>query len=508
MRTVLVQPPLNSDLRKPSFPLGLLSLAAALRRAGRDAEVYDFGLEVKSFPDRFKSDFGAAAVAMIEPDTIDVLGVGSMTCNFHLALEIALAFKACRPEARVVIGGPHATFAGPEIMARYSFLDAVCVGESEETVVELWRDFAEGALRPCPGAYVRGSNDEAVWGGARASLSNLDALPIPAYDAVDVTRYLAYEAIAWLEVGRGCPFKCNFCSTAVMWEHKYRVKSPARVLDEIRLLVDNYGVKETNFLHDNLTVHKKYLKELCAALTAAGTPVGWYCTSRADHLKRAQVEAMRDAGCLDIFFGIESMDFDRHRWLKKNLRPDRVRQTLSEVVASGVKPSLGFIIGFPDETDAERDATFGYALDLRCDAGAYLLVSYLQIYPGAPLYDELVADLRPSPISARNNAVIPGHRPPETLDLGVLSLFPTLGSFRPEDEVERVISWRNILSVLLDERPHDLRAHLREMGRGVSAFLRAMSRHGSFLEEDGAEAMRGAILTAFELESGALAKTA
>jgi len=499
MRTVLVQPPLNSDIRKPSFPLGLLSIAAALEEDGHEVEVRDFDLELKDAPQQFAGNFARSAIASLDTDGIDVLGIGSMTCNFHLALEIAVAFKAARPDAVVVFGGPHVTFLAREVLDGYPFIDAVCAGEAEQTAVDLWRGLAGGRLDAVPGAWTRDGAGRAVNGGLRPSLDDLDDLPVPAYHLIDVQRYLAYEAIAWLEVGRGCPFKCNFCSTAVMWEHKYRVKSSARVVREARLLADVYGVRETNFLHDNLTVHKRYLLDLCEALISENVPVKWYCTSRADHLKRAQVDAMRDAGCVDIFFGIESMDAGRQRWLKKNLRPDRVRETLSEVVAAGIRPSLGFIIGFPDETDRERDRTFRYALDMRCDEDLYMLVSYLQIYPGAPLYDELRTALRPNEMAARNNAIVRNYRPHPAIDFTNLDMFPTLGAFQPEADIARIISWRNILSVLVEAEPWELRRHLDSTGCGISDFLRDMTKEGTFLEEDGYEDMRARVLETFEI---------
>src|SRR5262249_48402881 len=123
----------------------------------------------------------------------------------------------------------------------------------------------------------------------------------------------------FLEVGRGCPFQCEFCSTAPYWHRRHRVKSPTRILEEIRTVQHLFGTKRVHFTHDLFTTNGTWVKSMCEALIGAGSPVGWTCSARTDTVDEYLLSLMKEAGCSAIYFGLESGSERILREIKKNI---------------------------------------------------------------------------------------------------------------------------------------------------------------------------------------------
>jgi tRNA A37 methylthiotransferase MiaB len=356
-------------------PVGLLALAAVLRQDLRtDPVLFDVNAAIISGAIPLDASFYRTAAERICAHEPAVLGFMTECDSYHHVLQILEQVKLRRPACRCVLGGPHASAVARPTLARHAFVDAIVVGEGERSLPDLIRRFADGDDTAPPGVVRRGGTSAAARrqkaagsevqdGGPRPLATSLDDFPIPAYDLYPGTS----EEEVFVEVGRGCPFQCTFCSTAPYWQRRHRVKSPARILAEIGLVQRLFRSKRVHFTHDLLTTDKHWVADLCHALIAAGVPVKWTCSARTDTVDRPLLELMASAGCNAIYFGIESGSPRVLRDIQKNVPIAQSLDVLRLCRDVGIKPNAGFIVGFPTEdreSVADTFAAYEQALEL------------------------------------------------------------------------------------------------------------------------------------------------
>lgn len=347
-------------------PVGLLALAASARKdVGTTPSIYDLNRRINDGTIPLGPEFyrnAAAGICALKPD---VVGFMTECDSYHHVLQICEAIRTVLPSASVVLGGPHASASANSTMLRYDCIDAVCVGEGEVSFPDYLAAIRDDDSRSVPGVLRRTKNGKLIDGGPRELVKNLDSLPIPAYELYHPD---PGEEI-FVEVGRGCPFKCTFCSTAPYWQRRHRVKSSTRINEEIRYIVELFGTKRVHFTHDLFTTDKSWVKTVCDALIHAGTPVLWTCSARTDTVDEELMRHMARAGCNAIYFGIESGSERILRDIQKDVSVDHSIDILRTCRRLGIAPNAGFIIGFPTEDEnsmAETFVAFGRALETGC----------------------------------------------------------------------------------------------------------------------------------------------
>jgi pyruvate-formate lyase-activating enzyme len=335
-------------------PVGLLALTAMLRQTlSLEPVLFDLNQHIVRGDILLDAGFYRNAAARICEHEPDVLGFMTECDSYHHVLQIMEQVKRLRPECHCVLGGPHASAVARPTMERRGFVDAIVIGEGEITFPELLRAFAVGSDAPVPGTLRRVSSG-IVDGGPRPLVATLDDLPIPAYELYQGSR----DEEIFIEVGRGCPFQCTFCSTAPFWQRKHRVKSPKRILAEIDLVQQLFGSRRVHFTHDLLTTDRHWVADLCAALVAAGKPVRWTCSARTDTVDMPLFETMAAAGCDAIYFGIESGSARVLSDIKKAVPIEESLDILRQCRDAGIRPNAGFIVGFPTEDRQSLKDTF------------------------------------------------------------------------------------------------------------------------------------------------------
>ena len=193
-------------------------------------------------------------------------------------------------------------------------------------------------------------------------IEDLDQLPVPAYDCYPI-RELELAAIR-VEAGRGCPFSCTFCSTASFFGRSYRLKSTARLLAEMDGLNSIYGFNVFKLNHDLFTVNRKKVVEFCHAMLERDYT--WSCSARVDCVDPDLLELMWEAGCRDIYFGIESGSARMQAICRKRLDLDLVEPTLDITSRLGIRTVTSFITGYPEEEKEDQDSTLNLAARLLC----------------------------------------------------------------------------------------------------------------------------------------------
>jgi radical SAM superfamily enzyme YgiQ (UPF0313 family) len=348
------------------IPIGLLSLASSIRSTLKiDVSIYDVNRLINDRSIPAGAGFYRQAAADLCSTHPDLIGFMTENESYHHILQICREAKKIRPDAIIVLGGPHASAVAAATLKSWDCIDHIVKGEGELSFPELIGCCIRGGAESVRGVWSRSAQGEIVFGGEQPLIEDLDTMAYPAYECY---RPDPDEEI-FFEVGRGCPFQCTFCSTAPFWKRKHRVKSAARIVDELQHVIRLYGNRRMHFTHDLFTTNKVWVQEVCHALIGAGVPVKWTCSSRTDTVDAKLLELMASAGCNAIYFGLESGSPRILREIKKNIDVEHSFRMLRACRDAGITPNVGFIGGFPNEDKqslSETFVSFGRALEMGC----------------------------------------------------------------------------------------------------------------------------------------------
>jgi anaerobic magnesium-protoporphyrin IX monomethyl ester cyclase len=225
---------------------------------------------------------------------------------------------------------------------------------------------------------------------ARSRVEELDDLPMPARDLFDNKGYMTYwrdtygYTVASMMTTRGCPHTCGFCSKPV-FSSKVTARSAAGVVDEMEDIAargyDRIWVGDDCFTYDRART-----KQVCELIIERGLRIDWECLSRADGISKEMLEMMREAGCLRLFFGLESGSDEMLKLMKKRITFDEGRRAIDLAGKSGLKTGAFFILGYPGETNETLTRTVNESSRLNLD---YLSYTVPYPLPGTDLYDKV-----------------------------------------------------------------------------------------------------------------------
>ncbi len=342
-------------------PLGILTLAATLGRARVPHEIFDLNTLFLQEPARVFE----RAVAALENIGAAVFGFGTISSSYPLTVRLAREVKRMHPGSTIVFGGPQATAVDTETLTAFPWVDVIVRGEADGTLLPLLEALAgRGELAGVPGLTVR-SNSHPVRTSDAPPVLDLDSLPLPSFQLWPPMRG---RETAPIEVGRGCPYACTFCSTSSFFRRRYRVKSPERVLEHMRLVRDAYGIKTFHLVHDAFTAVRDSVSAFCRVMLASGEGFHWTCSARADCADEDLLSLMAEAGCTGIFYGVETGSPRMQPLLNKNLELGEAIEAVRRSDRRAIRTTVSLIAGFPEETRDDVRATAAFLLDsLRCD---------------------------------------------------------------------------------------------------------------------------------------------
>ncbi len=349
------------------IPYGLLSLAAQCLRAGHAVKVFN----LSGFAWRHVEH----VVASVEAD---VWAMSCWTANRRGVALVAAHIRRCHPAAHVLVGGPHATPLAREMLAHHPAIDAVAVGESEATVLELLERLAAGrSLVGLAGAWVR-DGDALREGPPRASLERLDELASP----------FEYFDTHILMTSRGCPWACTFCGADTTWGRGFRAHSTDRVLDDLERALARLPVKMIQIKDDTFTTNRRRVLELCRGIRARGLRFAWSCDTRVDVLSDELLREMRLAGCQRMSLGVESGSQRVLDAIDKKITVDEIVASTALAKRYGIRVRYYMMVGNRREGWPEVEESLRFLE--RARPHEYLF-SCLSVYPGTPDYREAVA---------------------------------------------------------------------------------------------------------------------
>ncbi|GET41309.1 B12-binding domain-containing radical SAM protein [Microseira wollei] len=396
MAKVCLVRPLLSPTEFNGYPLNLLILASSLRNDGHSIEICDYDYLKEHDEIWIRGGFAQRAAADVLVRTPDFVAITAMCSNYVLALDLAEQIKALSPKTHITFGGPHVSLCAPETLNRYTSVDTAVIGEGEVTLPALVKCVENGDdLSVVPGLAFR-RNGETVVTAKRPLLPDLNLSPRPAYDLVDILSYARTAKSNYLEIyaGSGCPFRCTFCSTSIVWERKYRTMSADRIVSEMQELNSKYGVSAFNLIHDNLTSDKKFIGEIASTIKARQLHVRWGFSSRIDTIDLETIQLVAEAGCDYIFFGVESGSERIQATMKKRLKLKAIWETLELCVSHGIAPTTSFILGFPDEELEDVANTIRLAFSCKVRGARRSFINLLSSYTGTPVMQQNIEKLR------------------------------------------------------------------------------------------------------------------
>ncbi|MBI1745891.1 MAG: radical SAM protein [Acidobacteria bacterium] len=370
---------------KPTFmdmilgiPIGLAMIGAVVDRLKQHhVEILDLALErsTEAAEQKLRDKMAGGR-------RYDLVGLTCMTVEYEPACRAAQLIKAIDPSVRTVFGGQHPTIRTEEVI-KNDFCDFVVIGEGEETFLDLVVALERGGNFTSVFGLAFTANGQAQINPPRPSIMDLDALPFPAYHLLDVEAYFRLEAARYtpknkrclqIFTSRGCPWRCTYCHD--LFGKKFRARTAENVLEEIRLLYHQYGIRELMVEDDIFNLDMERAKKICDLIIASEMKLYLQFGNglRLERFDEELVRKLAQAGTHHIAIAIESASPRIQKLIKKNLRLDKTMEVFSWLRKHKIN-SLGFfMIGFPFETKEEIEQTIQYARQTDLDEALFSIV--------------------------------------------------------------------------------------------------------------------------------------
>lgn len=405
MKIMLVLPPLlvkEKELYGVTPPLGIAYLAAVLEKNSYEVCLLDCIVEGYNHPEKqneyihigLKWQEIEKRVRMFAPD---IVGISCMfSLMFPEALKVAEVVKDIDRNIIVVMGGAHPSAVPYNVLSNKN-VDFIVIGEGETTLLELVHSIERGDtdFSRIDGLGYK-ENRILMLNPKTRFIENLDDIPFPARHLLPMEKYykigeshggLKRNRYASIITSRGCPGNCVYCSIHTVWGTRWRPRSPVNVIDEIKHLVNDYGVEEIHFEDDNLTFDRERARMIFQGIIDRGLDITWTTPNGVAiwKLDEELLKLMKKSGCYQLNLGIESGNEQiLRKIIKKPLGLEKVQETVKKIRELGIWAHGFFILGMPGETKQTMEDTINFATDLNLDSANFFIATP---YPGTVLYD-------------------------------------------------------------------------------------------------------------------------
>jgi len=367
-------------------PFGLLYLASSLEKAGFTPDMIEIPQSARSFEN--KSAFVHEKIVLLDPCFI---GITCMSAQAPLVKQLAAAIKKSFPDIKIVIGGVHPTTMPYQVMNWGA--DYVVSGEGEHTMVELAGHVIHNSIgiEQIKGVHFRKGND-VIFTGERGFITNLDELPRPAYQLSSRERFTKRKGeirgtwlrCAWIMTSRGCPSRCTFCAGHSFFGKTVRERSLDNIFSELDFLVKEFRIEAFYLLDDTFIIKKDRVIKFCERLKGKYPGLRWGCQARVNFFDETIARALKNSGCIQVDFGVESGSQRILDLLKKGIKVQQTRKAFLACRKYGLKTLATIMIGNPTETLEDVNETRQLLREITPD---FVAVYYTTPFPGTELYN-------------------------------------------------------------------------------------------------------------------------
>jgi radical SAM superfamily enzyme YgiQ (UPF0313 family) len=382
-KVVLFYPPYDGP--PLGAPLSLLCLASPLLQAGFEVKLIDNLLS----PDYEQTILRETAEALC-------LGISVLTGpHIGSAIRVSRAVKKLRPEMPIIFGGWHASLATEQTL-REPYVDAIVRGQGELTLLELAQRIANRQdWHGVRGLSFKDADGKIVHEPERP-VANINDLPAPAYHLADPAIYAASSGVRQLAYTSsvGCPYQCNYCTDQVFYKRRFNAYHVERVVGELSELVPRYNIEHVPLFDSNFLVDRKRAVAIAKGIVDSKVSFHWDFQTSTDFLALMSEEDVRllaESGVNHIGFGTESASQEVLSLMNKRFQHvDQMVETARKTNLAGIHVVFNIILGYPGETEAQRQQTFRIMSDI---AKEYANVSFspniFTPYPGIPIWPQL-----------------------------------------------------------------------------------------------------------------------
>jgi len=369
-----------------TMPLALLAIGSELDPSRYEVVIIDARLDADA-ENTVLSHIGEALC----------LGVTVLTgAPIFDALRISRAAKRSRSDLPVVWGGWHPSMFSKECLLEGS-VDVAVRGQGEESFAEIVDRLAHGRpLDDCAGCTVRVADGSIRENPARP-LAQVEAFREHDYGLIPMERYFELKGKRQLDYisSQGCNFRCAFCSDPFVYGRKWVGLEPIRMASRLKELWDKYHFDDVNFQDETFFTRAGRVEAFADKLIESGIKTTWAATMRADQGVRLPEEVWmrcKKSGLRRLLVGVESGSNEVLRRIRKDIKIEQVFETARKMVKYGIAGQFPFIVGFPDERDADVQASLDCAKQLRAMSADFTTpIFYFKPYPGSELVAEAVA---------------------------------------------------------------------------------------------------------------------
>lgn len=318
----------------------------------------------------------------------DLVGISIFTPHFHTARNFISYIKSLLPNTKTILGGVHASIYPKDTLECIPDLDYVCVGEAEMVLPEFVRRWENKESFEGLRGLVWRDGDIIKYAGHPDVKQNLDEVPFPARHLILNERYFSLISnkrnYTVFNSSRGCPFACIFCNDA---RSIWRPRSPENIADEFEQCYEKYGIREIDIYDSSFTIKKQRVLDICTELIKRGLhkKIIWNARSRVDCIDMEMLEAMKEAGCYRIFYGLESGNTEILKTLCKKANVEQMKDIVQKTHKVGISVFAYFLVGSPGETSETFRQTIDTAKSLPLDFATFSCVIPL---PQTQLYEK------------------------------------------------------------------------------------------------------------------------
>ncbi len=381
MKIVLVYPPIVfGEKRGFGFPpLGVLYLATFLEKRRIDVKVIDSFIEGHTLGELTEA---------IQKENPDVVCFSAMTCQIRNVLAVAEELKRINPSLKIVIGGSHISSTKEEVFNFSENVDFLIYGEGENSLYNLVNALEKNLSVGDIDGLIYKKNEGVRVNKPPELIRNLDELPFPNLDFIDIKKYDSYYArslpLTSLIASRGCPFNCTFCDAYATHGKILRFRTPKNIVDEMEYDYRKYKIKQFMIKDSTFTVNKKWIYDICSEIKNRNLKIDWTCNTRVDMVDESLLKIMKKSGCYMIMFGIESGSQKVLDMLRKGITIQQIRDTIYLRKKAGLETTGYFMVGNPGETEEDAQKTVRFSKELGLDMATF---GVTVAYPGTELYD-------------------------------------------------------------------------------------------------------------------------
>ncbi|MFZ3059397.1 MAG: radical SAM protein [Candidatus Methanoperedens sp.] len=359
-------------------PLNLAYLAAIAENLGHDVKIIDGEAEDISLEKMVE------LTATFNPD---IIGITATTPFYHIVVDLAKELKKEVNEIPIIIGGPHITVLKEK--AFFPCFDYAFIGEADESWSLFLKLHESGKdISAVKGLLFR-DGENIVFTGDAYPVVDFDSIPPPSRHLLQMDKYTigtpeGTKKFTTIMSVRGCPFKCIFCSTKVFGS-RIRKRSPRLVVDEMKSIIDEYGIKHFMFLDDTLTLDKNHILTICDLIDEEKLDITFEGSTRANLVDEEVISRMAKAGLIRLSFGLESVDENIRKIMRKEVPLESYIMANKLTNKYSIETLNSCMIGLPGETLDTVKKTLSFLRDSHEIKQANISIAVP--YPGTELYE-------------------------------------------------------------------------------------------------------------------------